>query len=131
MRVRYASAPPTIVVPGGAVHSQRPCDQIACAPPARAMMRLRRDVGAARGGAAAAEVVAGLDVAAPARQVGGEVVGQRVLAGARVGRARQDEQDGCHEWQEADALHVGDGRPVHCHVSVPKCAGERAACAVG
>ena len=39
MRVRYASAPPTIVVPGGAVHSQRPCDQIACAPPARAMMR--------------------------------------------------------------------------------------------
>ena len=69
-------------------------------------------------GTAAAEVVAGLDVAAPARQVGSEVVGQRVLAGARVGRARQEEQDGCHEWQEADALHGGDGRAAHCHVSV-------------
>ena len=65
----------------------------------------RRDVGAARGGTAAAEVVSGLDVAAPARHVRSEVVGQRVLAGARVGRTRQEEQDGCHEWQEADALH--------------------------
>ena len=39
MRVRYASEPPTMVVPGGAVHSQRPCDQTAWALPGCARMR--------------------------------------------------------------------------------------------
>ena len=79
----------------------------------------RRDVGAARGGTAAAEVVAGLDVAAPAGHVGSEVVRQRVLAGARVGRARQEEQDGCHELAGGGCVAWGDDRPAHCHVSVP------------
>ena len=44
---------------------------------------VRRDVGTARGRAAPAQHVAGLDVAAPAREVGGEVVG-RACTGRRV-----------------------------------------------
>ena len=79
---------------------------------------VRRDVGTARRGPAAAEVVARLDVAAPAREVGGEVVRERVLAGMRVGRARQDEQDGCHERQEAEAWHGAMFGPPTVHVSV-------------
>ena len=52
---------------------------------------VRRDVGTARGGAASAEDVARFDVAAPAGQIAGEVVGQRVLAGVCAGAAQASE----------------------------------------
>ena len=53
-----------------------------------------------------AEDVARLDIAAPAGEIGGEVVGQRVLTGMGGCGAREDEQEGCQERQEADAWHA-------------------------
>ena len=77
---------------------------------------VRRDVGTAGGRAAAAEQVAGLDVAAPAREIGGEVVRERVLAGMRGRCAGEDEQQGGHEWQEAEVWHAAivGGSTVTC-----------------
>ena len=77
---------------------------------------VRRDVGASGGRAAAAEQVAGLDVAAPAREVGGEVVRERVLAGMRGRCAGEDEQQGGYEWQEAEVWHAAivGGSTVTC-----------------
>ena len=42
----------------------------------------------------------------PRRPPTGEVGGEAVLARLGVGRAREDEQDGCHKRQEADTLHA-------------------------
>ncbi len=65
----------------------------------------RRGVRAARRGAGAAEHVAGLHVAAPAREIGAEVVGERVLARVRAGGAGEQEQGDCQGRQEAVAWH--------------------------
>ena len=75
------------------------------------MDAVRGDVRTPRRRAAPAEQVAGLDVTAPAREVGGEVVAEAVLTGAGVGGARQDEQEGCQDWQEAEVWHSASIQP--------------------